>query len=206
MKVVVFGSTGHTGQQLVEQLVQAGHEVTAFARTPTKVNTFDGKVTVTQGDALDLASIREAVKGQDAVFHALAPSVFKKSDIQTIFANNLVKAMEAEGVKRLIMLSAQGSGDSASEASLMVKFVSKILLKKFFIDKGQAEAIIINSPLIYTLVRPAILLNGKARGGVKASIKRSHLKQSINRADVAAFMIEQLRNSEWERKSPLIGY
>lgn len=206
MKVIVFGSTGQTGRQLVEQLVRAGHAVTAFARTPGKVDTFGGKVTVFQGDATDSASVRQALKGQAAVFHALAQRISEKSDIQTIFAANLVAGMEAEGVKRLIMLSAQGSGDSAGQASLLVKFVSRVALKNFFADKGHAEAKIINSSLNYTLVRPAVLLNGKPKGGVKASLKRGHLKQRICRADVAAFMIGQLGSREWERQAPLIGY
>lgn len=206
MKVVVFGSTGHTGQQLVEQLVQAGHQVTAFARTPSKVNTFGGKVIVAKGDARDPASIRKAVTGQAAVFHTLAQRIFEKSDLQTVFAGNLVKAMETANVKRLIMLSALGSGDSASQASLLVKLMTNTFLKNFFADKRHAEDKIINSSLDYTLVRPAILVNGKRRGGVKASPKQAGLKQRISRADVAAFMIKQLKSKEWEREAPLIGY
>ena len=206
MKVIVFGATGHTGRQLVEQLVRAGQQVTAFARTPGKVNTFSGKVKVVQGDATDPAGVRRAVKGQAAVFHALAQGVTEKSNIQTIFAANLIQAMEAEGVKRLIMLSALGSGDSWDQASLLVKFVHKVALKNFFADKEQAEAKIIQSSLNYTLIRPAVLSNGKRRGNVKASLKKGRLKQRISRADVAAFMIEQLDDRKWERKAPLIGY
>ncbi len=206
MKVVVFGSTGQTGQQLVQQLVEAGHTVTAFARTPSKVNTFDGKVTVVKGDAKDLASIQKAVTGQDAVFHAVAQRYVKKDDLQTVFAGNLVKATQAAGVKRLIVLSAWGSGTSADQAKLFMKVLRYTFLRNVFQDKANAEDIILNSGLNYTLVRPGMLLNGPAQGDVKASLTKDHLKVPIRRADVAAFMIAQLDSPEWERKAPLIGH
>ena len=37
MKVIIFGSTGATGQQVVKQALEHGHEVTAFARSPEKL-------------------------------------------------------------------------------------------------------------------------------------------------------------------------
>jgi uncharacterized protein YbjT (DUF2867 family) len=206
MKVVVFGSTGQTGQQLVEQLVQAGHTVTAFARTPGNVNTYDGKVTVVQGDAKDLSSIQKAVKGQDAVFHALAQHYVKKDDVQTVFATNLVQAMLEAKVNRLIVLSAWGSGDSAAQAKLFMKILRYTFLRNVFQDKANAEQIITTSTLNYTLVRPGMLLNGPKQGGVTAKLIKGHLKVPIRRSDVAAFMIAQLDSKEWERKSPLIGH
>jgi uncharacterized protein YbjT (DUF2867 family) len=206
MKVVVFGSTGQTGQQLVKQLVEAGHTVTAFARTPSKVNTYDGKVTVVQGDARDLTSIQKAVTGQDAVFHAVAQRYVKKDDLQTVFAGNLVQAMQAAKVSRLIVLSAWGSGTSADQAKLFMKLAKYTFLRNVFKDKADAEAIILSSPLNYTLVRPGVLLKGPPQGNIKASLTKDDLRPPIRRADVAAFMIAQLGSKAWERKAPLIGH
>jgi putative NADH-flavin reductase len=152
MNVVVFGSTGQTGLQLVEQLVAAGHTVTAFARTPAKVNTFAGKVRVIQGDARDIEGIRTAVKGQDAVFNAVAQRYLKKDDLQTVFAGLLTQAMEEAGVTRLIVLSAWGSGDSATQAIFLFKILRFTMLRNVFKDKADAEEIIEKSTLTYTLV------------------------------------------------------
>jgi uncharacterized protein YbjT (DUF2867 family) len=206
MKVVVFGSTGQTGRELVKQLVAAGHTVTAFARTLSKVDTYSGKVTVIQGDAKDPISIRKAVDGQDAVFHAVAQRYVKKDDLQTVFAGYLVQAMQSAKVDRLIVLSAWGSGTSADQAKLFMKIIRYTFLRNVFKDKADAENIILNSPLNYTLVRPGLLQNGAAQGGVKASLTKDGLKVPIRRADVAAFMIAQLDNQEWDRKAPLIGH
>ena len=71
MKVLIFGATGGTGRALVEQALEQGHAVTAFARNPAKVQSTHPKLTVAQGNMLDSASVEAAVKGQDAVLSAL---------------------------------------------------------------------------------------------------------------------------------------
>ena len=38
MKLIIFGSTGSTGRQVVTQALEQGHDVTAFARSPEKLN------------------------------------------------------------------------------------------------------------------------------------------------------------------------
>ena len=71
MKVLVFGATGGTGRALLEQALEHGHVVTAFARDPAKVRSTHQSLTVAQGNMLDLNSVDAAVKGQDAVMSAL---------------------------------------------------------------------------------------------------------------------------------------
>ncbi len=206
MKVVVFGSSGQTGLQLIDQLVKAGHQVTAFARTPAKLAAFEGRIRIAAGDARDAAAVSEAVSGQDAVMHALSESITEKSDIQTVFAENLVAAMQAAGVKRLVVLSARGAGDSRGQVPAFFELVLRTVLKNLFIDKQNAEDKIIASSLDYTLVRPFILANGPLRGSVIAAASPQGLKWRVNRADVAACMVAQLQSASWIGKAPFIGY
>ena len=44
MKLIVFGATGGTGSQLVEQAIEQGHSVTAFARSPEKIQLTHKKI------------------------------------------------------------------------------------------------------------------------------------------------------------------
>jgi len=67
MKLVIFGSTGSIGHQLVVQALEQGHTVNAFARNPSKLEIEHANLTVVQGNALDSASAEKAVEGQDAV-------------------------------------------------------------------------------------------------------------------------------------------
>ena len=71
MKLLIFGATGATGRQLVEQALAQGHEVTAFVRNPAKMTTQHEKLKVVKGNIMDCHSVGAAVAGQDAIFSAL---------------------------------------------------------------------------------------------------------------------------------------
>jgi putative NADH-flavin reductase len=71
MKLLVFGATGGTGSRLVEQALEQGHVVTAFARDPAKIHLTHDHLRVVAGDVLDRASVDAAVAGQDGVLSAL---------------------------------------------------------------------------------------------------------------------------------------
>ena len=58
MKIAVFGATGDTGKQLVEQALSVGYEVVAFARNPSKLNISNEHLTVIQGELSDVAQLK----------------------------------------------------------------------------------------------------------------------------------------------------
>ncbi|MEW5959611.1 MAG: NAD(P)H-binding protein, partial [Chloroflexota bacterium] len=67
MKLLIFGSTGSIGRQLVEQALAQGHAVTAFARNPAKLDLKHANLTIVQGDVMDFAAVEKAVQSQEAV-------------------------------------------------------------------------------------------------------------------------------------------
>ena len=120
---------------------------------------------------------------------------------------NLVAAMTKANVKRLVNLSAMGAGDSRAGAPFVMRWVIlSLFLGKMFADKEKGEALLFASSLDYVNVRPGRLTDGPSRGGVKASLEYKGLTPLMSREDLALFMIAQLGNPEWARKSPLIGY
>ncbi|MBI1277529.1 MAG: NAD(P)H-binding protein [Anaerolineaceae bacterium] len=72
MNIVVFGSTGGTGKEIVKQALHAGHHVRAAARTPSKMTVTHPNLQVFQADLYDLESVTKAVAGTDAVLSAVA--------------------------------------------------------------------------------------------------------------------------------------
>ncbi len=205
MKVLVLGATGMTGQHAVRLLLERGDDVTAFARTPSAVPERE-RLRVAQGDARDAASFARAMVGQDGVISVFGPRSLKKDDLQETFMRNVVGAMTNAGVKRLVNLSAWGTGDSYAGSGWMVKIIRGTILRHMFDDKERGEVVLLASGLDYVNVRPGRLTNGDARGGVKASPTGEGVKPVLARADLAAFMVEQLQSDAWVRKSPLIGY
>ena len=62
MKVLVFGATGGTGGRLVQQALQQGHVVTAFARDPGKIHLVHDNLRVVRGDILHPDSVETLEK------------------------------------------------------------------------------------------------------------------------------------------------
>jgi uncharacterized protein YbjT (DUF2867 family) len=206
MKVLVIGATGGTGRHVVRRLLARGDSVRAFARRPADVTERHERLEVIEGDARDAASIDRAVQGVDAVVAAFGPRSLKKSDIQETLARNLVPAMKKHGVRRLVNLSAWGAGESARNAGLFFALLRRTLLNRVYEDKERGELVLLDPSLDYVNVRPGRLIDSPARGGVKASLDGTGLKQHLTRDDLAAFMIDQLRSDDWLKRSPLVGY
>lgn len=206
MNVLVIGATGGTGRHVMRQLLERGDSVRALARNPAAVTERHERLEVVQGDARDAASLDRAVEGVDAVVSTLGPRSLRKDDLQETLARNLVPAMRAHGVKRLVNLSAWGVGDSAAHSGLVLALVRRTLLAKVYADKERGEAILLDPDFDYVNVRPGRLFNRPARGGVKASLDGAGIKKYLNREDLAEFMVEQLTSDAWLKKSPLIGY
>lgn len=101
MKITVFGATGGTGKQLVEQALAAGYEVVAYARNPSKLNISHEHLTVVQGELSDQALIENAIKGSDAVLSTLGPRGGSKNKPITQGMQNIIATMKKQGVRRL---------------------------------------------------------------------------------------------------------
>lgn len=207
MKVIVFGATGQTGKIAVSKLLEAGHQVTAFARKPDKIAIKHEHLTLAQGDLANADSVEAAMKSQDTVFCAIAPGSLKYTGFFHTAALAILQAMTKQGVKRIVNLSAWGAGDSRAHSPFFFRAVIiPLILKKVFEDKEKGEEVLMASQLDWVNVRPGMLTNAPAKGGVKATLDPKGLKASMTRVDLADFMIAQLTSPEWVRKSPLIGY
>jgi len=208
-KLLVFGATGPTGRHIVAEAQRRGHEVTALVRSPEKAMDMTG-VRIATGDARDERAIREAVKGQDAVISALGTpaSPFREVTLLSTATKALVHAMETEDVARLVAITGIGAGDSAGHGGFFFdRLIFPLLLRKVYADKNRQEAIIRKSKLDWVIVRPSILNNKPTRGEVRAFDDLSNFNGgTISRADVASFVIDQVGDDTWLRKSPLVSW
>jgi len=208
MKVLVIGATGGTGRHALRKLLERGHEVTAWARSPAAVTERNDRLRVVVGEARDAGSIERAIAGQDAVLVAFGARSLKKDDVQEVLYRHLVAAMKHHGVKRVVNLSALGlNNDQAVTSSLFFKyFFRPVFLRHIWVDKQRAELMLTSSDLDYVNVQPGRLLDSPARGSVRASLDGRGLEPSMTREDLAEFMVEQLNSDSWLRKSVIIGY
>lgn len=195
MRVLVVGATGGTGRELVSQALEQGHQVAAFARNPAKVREKHDRLRVVRGDVLDLPSVEAAVQGQDAVLCALGHKLwFSPAPILSRGTENILRAMQKHGVRRLVCETALGVGDSAGRLGVYYTlFVIPFILPLYYLDKERQEHAIRASDLDWVIVRPGALTNGKKRGKYRHGRVGNFLwTVGVSRADVADFMLKQL--------------
>ena len=139
MTILVTGSTGNVGRQVVEQLVQRGAQVRALVRDPAKAN-FPATVQVAQGDLLDVDTMRRALAGVSTLFllNAVTPDEYT----QALIALNL--AREA-GIERIVYLSVIHS--------------DRYVNVPHFAAKYGVERMIEQMGLHATILRPAYFIN-----------------------------------------------
>jgi len=206
MKLLILGPTGPTGLQIVNQALEQNHEVTAFARTPSKLAIEHKNLRVVKGDIRDRNALISAVHGQDAVMSTLGVGKkLKANDLITTAVSNIIPVMEAEKVKRLIFLSAFGIGKTFKQANLLQKFFFRTFLTSIYGDKNEADKIIHQSPLDWTLVCPVVLTNAPFIGNYEVGEKMEMKGMpTIPRADVAHFMLTQLASKTFLKKTVIL--
>src|SRR5262249_30201928 len=157
------------GALCVQVALERGHDVTAFSRNPQRLELQNARLRRQPGDFHQQASVDSAVKEHDAVIVTASATSFKAfKENPTYFSQGtayVVDAMKASGVKRLVILSALGVGESAPLLNPVVRFILvDHLLNAPYADHLRQEKLAQESGLEWVIARPGRLTNGKARG------------------------------------------
>ncbi len=209
MKLSIFGSTGGTGRQVVGQALEQGHDVTAFARSPEKLDQKHEKLQVVQGNVLDFPSVERAIHGQDVVLCTLGLPPMDKSNLRANGTKNIIRAMEKTGVKRFICQSSDGVGDSRDTLPFLMKYlIVPFMLHRAFADHEIQENYIKESQLDWIIVRPVAITDGERTGSYHHGFTADNktVTNKISRADTADFMLKQLADNNYLHKTPWISY
>lgn len=179
MKVLVVGATGGTGRATVEALVADGHEVTALARRAGEVFGRLPGVRPLDGDATAPPDVDRAVRGQDAVVVTLGIAenpvrvrlrgpAGTPLDVRSRGTAAVVAAMHEHGVRRLVVQSSYGVGDTRDRLPLSSRLVFALLLKPQIADHEVQEQVVRDSGLDWTLVQPVYLTDGQEGASVSS--------------------------------------
>ena len=205
-RVLIVGATGGTGRQLVAQALERGLAVTALVRDPSRLTIVHPQLTVFRGNVLDPESVAAAMRGQEAVLSALGHKRFYPPNrILSEGTRNLLKAMEAHGVRRFVCETSLGIGQSAGRLGVYYTFFTiPLVLPFYYWDKTRQERIVASSPLEWVIVRPGLLTNGAKSGRYRHGPRIGSLfwTMRVSRADVADFMLDQLESDAYLRAAP----
>jgi putative NADH-flavin reductase len=196
MKILVIGATGPTGRELVTQGIALDHEITAVVRRP-ELASLPKEVRLLRGDVTDAASMAAAVAGQDAVISSLGTKLSRKpTTLLSEGTRNLVAAMNEAGVRRLVCITGMGAGDSKGHGGFLYDgIILPLLLKEIYKDKDRQEALIRESSLDWSIVRPGMLTDGPRTGQFRPLFDLTGISGGkISRADVATFILAHIKD------------
>jgi putative NADH-flavin reductase len=206
VKLLVLGGTGGTGGQVVSQALAAGHEVTMLARNPSAVTTQHPHLRAIEG-SVDGGALNRAMQGQDAVISAIGRGKsFKADRLMEHGVTAILNAMAQNGVRRLLLVSALGVGDSYADSPILAKMFFRTLLRGIYADKLIGDNKVRASDSDWTIVQPTVLTDGPLTRQYRAG---EHLAltgmPSVSRADVAHYILSRVNDPETFRKTIVLS-
>ncbi|MGW8329566.1 NAD(P)-dependent oxidoreductase [Streptomyces sp. NPDC055897] len=210
MRLTVFGATGGIGQEIVKQALASGHEVTAVVRDPARFAVTGTGLDVFRADLTAPDSLRRAVAGRDAVLSGLGARKRSDAGITARLTRSVLAAMEAEGTRRLVVVSAAPVGSEAPGDGLLDRAMRSMIgaiLKEVYVDLSAMEAELAAGTTDWTSVRPPKLtdkpLTGTYRRVVGGTPKAA---RTISRADVAHAMLGCLDDPSTVKQGVGVAY
>jgi putative NADH-flavin reductase len=211
MKIVIFGANGATGRLLTSQAAALGHAVTAVTRHPETFPVQGDRVHVVRGDAVDLASVRAAITGNDAVLSTLGtPFTRKPISVYSQGAAHIVQAMREQGLRRFICVSSSATYPHPNpEAGFLFEkvlqpFVVGVIGRTTYADMRIMETLVADSDLDWVIVRPSGLFDTPTITAYQMA--EAHLNSKFtSRADLAACMLRQAGDDRFLRKAVAVA-
>ena len=151
-------------------------------------------------DARNKAELLATISGFDAVVNVIGGGTLRKNDAASTTSRVAVAAAEEVGVHRYLAMSA---GMVALEWALFKYVLRPLIFRHILAEHHRVEEIVKASPLAWTIVRPTALTNRPATG-YEASLELQPKKFVTSRADVAAFIADELENNAYARQAVFV--
>lgn len=213
MKVLVVGASRGSGAAAVGALARAGHLVTAFARSVTPGPGDDESVRAVAGDVMDPDALGKAMIGQDAVLVALGISddpigvrlrrrASTPLDVRSRGTERVLEAMRSAGVRRLVVQSTYGIGDTYARLPLSLKLFFSLVIRPQVDDHGRQERLVRDSGLDWTLVRPVVLHDEDTDTPARVDLEdRVVGAWKMSRRQLATVLAEAVGRKDWEGRT-----
>ncbi|GEK81339.1 NAD(P)-dependent oxidoreductase [Agrococcus baldri] len=212
MHITVFGATGAIGSLTVDELLERGHTVTAYARDAGKVpDRWGERVRVVIGEMADAERIDGAIAGADAIVSALGPSMDRKATGLPLVegARHITASMRKHGVDRYIGQGTPSVADPHERATLqsrLIGFIARTFLRRAYDEMQGMSALVMQPDLRWTIVRFTAPNDGPKTGRVRAGFfGTDRIGFAIGRADIAAFTAAQVEDETYVRRAPAIS-
>lgn len=201
--ITIFGAGRGIGQRFLDMALAAGCSVTALVRSRERFHEqreaplpLRGQLELIEGDAMDEGAVTRAVRGADAVVVALGAPAMSRSKVRSEGTRQIVAAMKRCGVDRLLAVSVLGAGESITYVPFWIRYLLfPLYLRRVVNEHSVQEELIEGSGLRWTIVRPPTLTDGDRTDGyaLAEGDEVRGLRMEVSRADVAGFLMKELR-------------
>jgi len=214
-RILILGATGRTGKHAINFALAKGYQVLALVRNPAKISVKSEDLTIVTGLPTDIDDVRKAMEGCDAVLSLLSPLTrgeaisFRKINAPRILEKsitNVLQAMNEYGVKRILILSSVGVGDSWKYAPWYVKLLVKLTnFKVIFADHNAQEDLIQASGTNWTIARPVGLNENETMGTLAVTYDHTPKPFQMSRKLLAKFFIDNVYSEAYIHKTPMLS-
>lgn len=214
-KILLLGSTGRTGKEVLSLALSQGYQVNILVRDARKIHLEQPNLIVFEGDTRSQSDLCRAVAGCEGIISCL--NISRKSDFPwsplrtpenflSTTMQNLILTCKEKNIKRLIFTSAWGVGDSRPYLpAWFVWFIDNSNLSPAYLEHERQEALVRNSGLDWTIVRPVVLTNRKTNKIPKAMLNNERKPAlTISRKEAAWFILEALKDEKFVHTAPVI--
>jgi len=209
-RIALFGATGQTGSQFLQRALDAGYEVKALVRNPSKLEVHKASLEVISGDVLFADDVAKTVQGCDAVVSLFGQVKDSPEWLQTDGTKNIVAAMKANGLKKVISLSGGGlpfpEKDEPKFGDKLIRGIMKVAFSKVLNDAINHHRVLEQSGLNWIIVRGPRLTNDEPKGTYRIGWVGVNASTKIARGDLADFILTQVEDDQYKKQMPFVSY
>jgi putative NADH-flavin reductase len=192
---------------VLEEALRRGHVVTALVRDSRRLGGTSARVT--EGDALNPASVARAVAGQAAVITTLGPVAGTPPELCSRATRMLVQAMQAHGVRSLVMVTCAMVWHPRGRFGMLGRLMRALApgsLRRQVEERRRSGRIVRDSGLDWTLVRPPRLTDDPPRSRFQAAEDLPLLSRArIPRGDLAGFLVDEVERGRWRGRAVAVA-
>lgn len=202
MRLAILADAVRLAPLLVGEALPRGHEVSMLGAAPEGLPAGRDRLRRVPGRQGDAGAVSDLIDGREAVIVALADgsdaSALRSAPAVTIDA---IRSMRRYGVSRLVVLSAAAvtPGGEPGRPRFFGRLADPLARRRAVADLRRMEVAVRRSELDWTLVRAARLTDEPPRGLDRIRVGPGFSLpggRPISRADVAAFLIQQLERGD----------
>lgn len=214
-RILILGATGRTGKHAINFALAKGYQVVALVRNPAKISVQSSNLIIVTGLPTNIDDVRSAMNECDSVLSLLSPLTrgeaisFRKINAPRILEKsitNVLQVMNEYGIKRILILSSVGVGDSWKYAPWYVKLLVKLTnFKVIFADHNAQERLVQASETNWTIARPVGLNEKETMGTLAVSYDHTPKPFQMSRKLLAKFFIDNLYDETYVNKMPMLA-